>query len=176
MNDLRELANNLQKLDDKTLQIILKDIDEKQLSELILLEDLHALIKIRIAIELTQRKEVIAPPTTQLPVIAIPLKVPRTAKGIIPLPNLILRSSLFSASKTHGAKAIPVKDLEITTYGQGEQQAKIYLTAYRQFTQLDLDLLFELVKLQQQNINSLLLKITIRGCTPEPQKFPRTGF
>ena len=80
-----------------------------------------------------------------------------TAEDIAPTPNLLLRSNLFSASRTHGAPSDAIRDYKITTYGE---KAAITLTAFRQFNQLDLDLLLELIKLQQEQ-SSPMLKVTL---------------
>ena len=150
MNEL-ELSNELKKLNDDDFKIIIKDFDIEKLNiiQALLIDPMH---KMRIMQELQFRKEnslnleempKIEKPTEKLQLIPTP-------DGIAPIPNIILRSSLFSASKTHGAEDQPVRDFEINTYGN---DTKISMTGYRQFSQLDLDLVLQINLLQQQQDN-----------------------
>lgn len=80
--------------------------------------------------------------------IANKLHLPYTDTDQSPLPNLFLRSNLFSASKTHGKKDEPVRNFKITCYHSDKEE--LLLTSYREFNQLDLDLLIVLLSLQQE--------------------------
>ena len=157
--NIEELAIEMSKLDDEEFCLILKDLDDLQLNGIF--ERLGVNQKLRIAQERAWRKKS-APIALKSPAIPIQLQLELTPEGIAPTPNLILRSSLFSASKTHGTEDHAVRDFEIETYGSDDKKkTKVLLTAFRQFNQLDLDLLLELLKLQQAQ-DSHLLKITAR--------------
>lgn len=143
--ELTQLAQELSKLEDEQFCIILKDIEDDKLKQLFDLVNVDR--KIRVFQEISARKENSNINKNQLEKVEQKLRLEPTQEGIAPTPNLILRSSLFSASKTHGAHDHAVRDFKITTYGG---KAEIYLTAFRQFNQLDLDLLLELIKLQQE--------------------------
>lgn len=168
--EIKELAQTLLKLDDNPFCDIIKSLAEEQLKEILnFFENDSLVIKhpmridkmMRIVSEINYRKkndieaitnqENITGKTPQK------LHLEPTKYGIAPTPNLILRSSLFSASKTHGAHDNAVRDFKIATYGG---KSEILLTAFRQFNQLDLDLLLELIKLQQST-SEHLLKVSV---------------
>lgn len=152
--DIKQLAAELNKLDDENLCLIIKGIETDKLKELI---PLLAVEKgFRIIQETKGRGELQKIPTDSGN-IPVQLQLALTDDDIAPTPNLLLRSNLFSASRTHGASSDPVRDFNITTYGE---KAQISLTAFRQFNQLDLDLLLELIKLQQEQKSSML-KVTL---------------
>lgn len=112
-------------------------------------------IKFKILTELKLREESNA--VVEAISIATQLQLPFTDDEHSPLPNLFLRSNLFSAGKTHGKTDTPIRDFKITCYQPEKEQ--LLVTAYRSFNQLDLDLLIVLLNLQQEQ-NSHLVKVT----------------
>lgn len=151
--EIKQLVSELNKLDDDNFKLIIKSLDVAQLKEI--MSSIAVEKGLRIAQELSLRKESISLSTVNN--IPLQLQIALTTDEIAPAPNLLLRSNLFSASKTHGAPSDAVRDFKITTYGE---KAEVSLTAFRQFNQLDLDLLLELIKLQQEQ-NSPILKVTL---------------
>lgn len=154
----KELAEQIKHLDDENFCIVIKKLDSSQLKELQASVPIEKVI--RIGQELSIRKSTEIDKNSVKKSIPI-LKLEQTAEQIAPTPNLILRSSLFNASKTHGAQDNAVRDFEIATYGG---KSTISLTAFRQFNQSDLDLLLELIKLQQEQ-NTVFIKLTARQLT-----------
>lgn len=114
-----------------------------------------SIIKFKILSEIKQREESSA--VVEAITIATQLHLPFTDNEHSPLPNLFLRSNLFSASKTHGKKDTPIRDFKITTYQPGKEE--LLVTAYRSFNQSDLDVLLVLIQLQQEQ-QSHFIKIT----------------
>lgn len=156
--EIIELARELNTLKDEDFKLLIRDLDGAQLKEV--MNHVSIEKKLRIVQEMSYRKETFPTTREAIPQVVddVPLKVVETLDGLVPTPNVILRSSLFSASKTHGAISEAIRDFEIITHGDN---VEIYLTAFRLFNQLDLDLLIELIKLQQEK-KGLLLKITAR--------------
>lgn len=152
--DIKQLAAELNKLDDENLCLIIKSIETAKLKELL---PLLAVEKGFRVIQETKSRGELNKVTVDADNIPIQLQLALTADDVAPTPNLLLRSNLFAASKTHGATYDAVRDFKITTYGE---KAEISLTAFRQFNQLDLDLLLELIKLQQEQ-QSAVLKVTL---------------
>lgn len=151
--DIIQLARELDTLDDENFILIIKKLETKQLQEV--LPKVDGFKMIRIVQEIGSRSEPKKAITSDN--IPVQLQLALTAEDIAPTPNLLLRSNLFSASRTHGASSDPIRDFKITTYGEKTQ---VTLTAFRQFNQLDLDLLLELIKLQQEQKSSML-KVTL---------------
>ncbi len=151
--EITQLVSELNKLNDEDFRLIIKSLDVAQLREVM---PLIAIEKgLRVVQELNLRKETKSLEVTNN--IPVQLQLALTSDEIAPAPNLLLRSNLFSASKTHGAHDDPVRDFVITTYGE---KAEVSLTAFRQFNQLDLDLLLELIKFQQEQ-NIPLVKVSL---------------
>jgi hypothetical protein len=116
-------------------------------------KDIHTKLSLLIAIKSRSENSAIVKSIE----IAMQLKLPYTDESHSPLPNLFLRSNLFSASKTHGQPDVSIKDYQINCYQPDKEE--LHLTAYRQFNQLDLDLLLALIPFQQK-YKSHLLKVT----------------
>lgn len=152
--DLKQLASELNKLDDENLCLILKSIETEKLKDLIPLLSVEKGFRV---IQESKIRGALNKITADADNIPVQLQLALTADEIAPTPNLLLRSNLFSASRTHGASSDSVRDFKITTYGE---KAEMSLTAFRQFNQLDLDLLLELIKLQQEQ-NNAVLKVTL---------------
>lgn len=151
--EIKQLASELEKLNDEDFCLIIKSLEIVKLRELLPIIGIDK--GLRVVQELSLRKD--NKSLEQSNNIPIQLQLALTSDEIAPAPNLLLRSNLFSASKTHGAHDDPVRDFVITTYGE---KAEVSITAFRQFNQLDLDLLLELIKFQQ-NQNTPLVKISL---------------
>lgn len=152
--DIKQLAAELNKLDDENLCLIIKSIETAKLKELL---PLLAVEKGFRVIQETKSRGELNKVTVDADNIPVQLQLALTADDVAPTPNLLLRSNLFSASRTHGASSDSIRDFKITTYGE---KAQILLTAFRQLNQLDLDLLLELIKLQQEQQTSII-KVTL---------------
>lgn len=152
--ETKQLASELLKLNDENFCLIIKDLETAVLKEVMPLIPVEKRLRIVQVLSIRNEAKNIVAQADDLPV---QLQLAFTAEDIAPTPNLLLRSNLFSASKTHGSSGEAIRDYEITTYGENVQ---VSLTAFRQFNQLDLDLLLELIKLQQEQQKSLL-KVTL---------------